>query len=98
MLGRQDVIEQIIPIHQEVSRFVCGEFGRITKILSGFNGDKKVFAEQNRKDLAFGIVMSSCEKPENLEKLIKEKILKATKTQKQAVEWLEERNNKVECR
>lgn len=91
MLGRQDVIEQILPIHGAISGYVSSELARITEILSGFDGDKKVFSEKNRNDPAFGIIMSACTRPENLERLIKDKILKATKTQVQAVKWLKEK-------
>ncbi len=93
MLGRQDVVDQIIPIHQAVSKYISEEFGRITKILSRFDGDKKAFAAQNINDPAFGIIMSSCTRPENLEMLLRNQILKATGTQKQAVEWLNKEGN-----
>jgi len=94
LLGRQDVIDQILPIHRVVSDHISSELGRIAQILSGFNGDKKAFAEKYRDDSSFGIIMSSCTKLENLEKFIKEKFIKATKTQKEAVEWLEDMEGK----
>jgi len=56
MLGRQDVIDQILPIHRTCSDYVSVELGRITKILSGFDGDKKAFAEKTEIILLLGLL------------------------------------------